>query len=104
MPGTRTRRRVRHALLGLAFTVPGVVALALGHLLLGVGLLALVAVPVWAHATLHELRGLRGEIRPGESVILPDGTITPVQAARMEGWDTVMTDLGVSDGGGGGGS
>lgn len=91
-------------MLGLALTVPGVVALALGHVLVGVGLLAVVAIPAWAHATLNELRGLRGEIRPGQSVTLPDGTVTPLQAARMESWDAVMGDTGFSDGGGGGGS
>lgn len=103
VPGARTRRRLRHAALGLAFTVPGVTALVLGHRLLGVGLLLVVAVPMWARATLHELRGLAGEIRPGESVRLHDGTITPVQAVRMENFDAAMTDLGISDGGGGGG-
>lgn len=85
--------------------MPGVVALALGHRLVGVGvgLILVVAVPMWARATRHELRGLAGEVRPGDAIVLPDGTITPIQAARMEGWDAIAGDLGYSGGDGGGG-
>lgn len=84
-------------------TAPGVVLLVLGHKLLGVGLLALVAVPAWWRVTTHELDRVRSGLGPGESVRLPDGTITPVQAARLEGFDSFVGDLSSGDGGGGSG-
>jgi len=94
--------RRRRAARAVACTLPGVLALALDHLSVGVALLAAVAVPAWAHLVMRQLRGVTEDLGPGGSVRLSDGTLTPLQAARMEGWDTVISDLTPWDGGGGG--
>lgn len=84
-----------------ALAADGAAVLAMWDTAIGVLLVALAAITWWGLATARELRCLEGR---GVGSI-PDYTVTPVQAARMEHADDVGAAFGIGggDSGGGGG-
>lgn len=89
----------------------GALAIVAGARPWGIAILVGLAVGTWGVLTVRGLRSMPQELRPGQRVRLPDGTITPMQAARLESadqiggaLDSLASDFGDGDGGGGGGS